>query len=220
MDWRCCVHIRARQRRGEPSKRFEHRGRALVRNTERERLRALVAKDMDVAEKLHADDFQLINPMGLVSSKQEYLGGLRPVTCTTLYGSQTVRSRSGFTNSWQSFVTAREPTSFSEDNQSLPEVPGIPTCTKAGWPVAGGLVASDCTPGRATAIVTSRWMRAANLRLASGTWRRDLAPCGEDRARHWSLNVVVVARTVRVPSGNASRVATPPCTTRVARWLA
>jgi len=47
-----------------------------VRNTECDRLRALVAKDMDVANKLHADDFQLINPMGLVATREEYLGGV------------------------------------------------------------------------------------------------------------------------------------------------
>ena len=45
----------------------------LVRATERERLRALVAVDMAVADQLHADDFQLINPRGQVLSKQDYL---------------------------------------------------------------------------------------------------------------------------------------------------
>jgi hypothetical protein len=45
----------------------------LVRATELERLRALVAVDMAVADQLHADDFQLINPRGTVLSKQEYL---------------------------------------------------------------------------------------------------------------------------------------------------
>jgi hypothetical protein len=43
-----------------------------VRATERERLRALVNKDMDLADRLHADDFELINPGAHVSSKQEY----------------------------------------------------------------------------------------------------------------------------------------------------
>jgi hypothetical protein len=44
-----------------------------VRATERERLRALVNKDMELADKLHADDFELINPGAQVSSKRQYL---------------------------------------------------------------------------------------------------------------------------------------------------
>ncbi len=47
-----------------------------VRTTERERLRALVAGNMDVARDLHADDFQLINPHGGTLSKEQYLGGI------------------------------------------------------------------------------------------------------------------------------------------------
>ncbi len=45
-----------------------------IRAIERERLRALVAADMDVARQLHADDFQLITPSGSTYSKEEYLG--------------------------------------------------------------------------------------------------------------------------------------------------
>lgn len=45
-----------------------------LRAIERERLRALVAADMDVAERLHAADFQLINPAGAVLSREQYLG--------------------------------------------------------------------------------------------------------------------------------------------------
>lgn len=41
---------------------------------ERERLRSLVDADMDVARRLHADDFRLINPLGGTLSKDEYLG--------------------------------------------------------------------------------------------------------------------------------------------------
>src|SRR4051794_13330605 len=47
-----------------------------IRATERERLRALVAADVAVADRLHADDFQLINPLGGVISKEQYLGGI------------------------------------------------------------------------------------------------------------------------------------------------
>ncbi|HKY90083.1 MAG TPA: nuclear transport factor 2 family protein [Nevskiaceae bacterium] len=45
-----------------------------LRALERERTAALVRADMEVAQRLHADDFQLINPMGGALSKPEYLG--------------------------------------------------------------------------------------------------------------------------------------------------
>jgi hypothetical protein len=48
----------------------------ILRETERERLRALVEADMDVAERLHAHDFQLINPVGAALSREQYLGGI------------------------------------------------------------------------------------------------------------------------------------------------
>src|SRR5215210_6062232 len=45
-----------------------------IRDIEHRRLRALVEADMDVARRLHADDFQLITPFGDALSKEEYLG--------------------------------------------------------------------------------------------------------------------------------------------------
>lgn len=48
----------------------------LVRSIERERLRSLVAVDIATAERLHADDFQLINPAGAPLTKREYLDSL------------------------------------------------------------------------------------------------------------------------------------------------
>ena len=45
-----------------------------IRELERERLRVLVAADIDRAGQLHTDDFQLINPAGRSYSKSEYLG--------------------------------------------------------------------------------------------------------------------------------------------------
>jgi hypothetical protein len=45
-----------------------------IRAIERQRLRALVEANMNIADQLHADDFQLIDPGGGVSSKAEYLG--------------------------------------------------------------------------------------------------------------------------------------------------
>lgn len=47
-----------------------------VRATERERLRALVSRDIEAARHLHADDFQLINPLGGTLSKDQYLGAV------------------------------------------------------------------------------------------------------------------------------------------------
>ena len=47
-----------------------------IRSIERRRLRALVQADTAVANRLHADDFQLINPAGLTLSKAQYLGGI------------------------------------------------------------------------------------------------------------------------------------------------
>lgn len=55
----------------------EDQGEAdVLRETERERLRALVAADVARADQLHTDDFQLINPLGGVLSKEQYLGGI------------------------------------------------------------------------------------------------------------------------------------------------
>ena len=47
-----------------------------LRATERERLRALVEADVARARQLHADDFQLINPLGGELSKEQYLEGI------------------------------------------------------------------------------------------------------------------------------------------------
>ena len=47
-----------------------------LRALERERLRALREADMPVAERLHADDYQLIPPTGETWSKREYLDAI------------------------------------------------------------------------------------------------------------------------------------------------
>lgn len=47
-----------------------------LRTTEVSRLRALVEADMETADKLHAEDFQLITPGGAALSKAEYLSGV------------------------------------------------------------------------------------------------------------------------------------------------
>jgi Domain of unknown function (DUF4440) len=47
-----------------------------IRVAEHERLRALVDADVEAAGRLHADDFQLITPLGGTASKAEYLGAI------------------------------------------------------------------------------------------------------------------------------------------------
>lgn len=58
--------------RGQGNAKLE----AEVRAVERERLRSLVDADLEVARRLHADDFQLINPLGQSLSKDQYLGAI------------------------------------------------------------------------------------------------------------------------------------------------
>jgi hypothetical protein len=48
----------------------------LIRTIERNRLRALVEADIETARRLHAEDFQLINPLGGSLTKEQYLGGV------------------------------------------------------------------------------------------------------------------------------------------------
>ena len=45
-----------------------------LRAVEHERLKALVDADIDTANRLHADDFQLVNPGGATLTKKEYIG--------------------------------------------------------------------------------------------------------------------------------------------------
>jgi hypothetical protein len=45
-----------------------------LRATEQDRLRSLVEADMDIARRLHADDFQLVDPSGATLTKDQYLG--------------------------------------------------------------------------------------------------------------------------------------------------
>ncbi|MFE3289934.1 nuclear transport factor 2 family protein [Rhodococcus sp. NPDC059234] len=48
----------------------------LLRTTERSRLRALVAADIDTARAMHGHDFQLITPVGAALTRDEYLGAV------------------------------------------------------------------------------------------------------------------------------------------------
>ncbi|TMD38412.1 MAG: nuclear transport factor 2 family protein [Chloroflexi bacterium] len=48
----------------------------LIRETEHQRLRALVAAEIELANSLHSDDYQLITPNGQTISKHDYIGGI------------------------------------------------------------------------------------------------------------------------------------------------
>lgn len=48
----------------------------ILREVERERLRSLVAPDLSVAERLHANDYELITPGGGAMSKRGYLDSI------------------------------------------------------------------------------------------------------------------------------------------------
>lgn len=47
-----------------------------LRERERSRLRALVAADLPRARELHAEDFQVITPIGLALDRAQYLGAI------------------------------------------------------------------------------------------------------------------------------------------------
>ncbi|KAB8066890.1 DUF4440 domain-containing protein [Janthinobacterium violaceinigrum] len=47
-----------------------------LREIERRRLRALVDGDLALARALHAEDFQLVTPIGSMLSREEYLGAI------------------------------------------------------------------------------------------------------------------------------------------------
>src|SRR5712691_8622769 len=48
----------------------------LIRQTEHKRLRSLVAAEIELANSLHSDDYQLITPGGQTMSKENYIGGI------------------------------------------------------------------------------------------------------------------------------------------------
>ena len=47
-----------------------------IREIELRRLRALTDKDLATADQLHADDYELITPLGVALSKEQYLGAI------------------------------------------------------------------------------------------------------------------------------------------------
>ena len=77
----------------------------VVRATERQRLKALLEDNYDVANKLHAEDFELINPAGEVLSKEGYIDSA--AHSPTPNGSPSRRSGCGCTAIPRSFATNR-----------------------------------------------------------------------------------------------------------------
>ncbi len=77
-----------------------------IRAIERERLRALVDVDLEVAERLHADDFQLINPGG-GSRRQSTSAALRRATYIIESGNPTRTLMSVCSTKSPSFAIAR-----------------------------------------------------------------------------------------------------------------
>ena len=48
-----------------------------LRRIEKTRLKSLVDAEMEVAETLHAEGFQLVNPSGRTFTKEQYLSGIK-----------------------------------------------------------------------------------------------------------------------------------------------
>ncbi len=69
-----------------------------LRRIETARITALVNADMDVAERLHAADYQLITPRGVALSKTEYLLAVATRELHYLVSSRPPRWTSGATN--------------------------------------------------------------------------------------------------------------------------
>lgn len=56
-----------------------------IRDIERTRLKALVSGDVSAAGLLHADNFQLVTPIGVLLSKADYLGAIATGQIKYLY---------------------------------------------------------------------------------------------------------------------------------------
>jgi Domain of unknown function (DUF4440) len=97
----------------------------VIRRTERQRLQALVQGNMEVAQELHADAFELINPGGRSRSKEQYLGGILSGQLNTCFGNR-MRFRCAYTVTQPSFGTNRRSRSSSRETWTL-DASGIRT---------------------------------------------------------------------------------------------
>lgn len=59
-----------------PAHTMSAQDKAAIRAAETQRLRALVTRDIATAERLHAQDFQVVNPLGRFLSREAYLGSI------------------------------------------------------------------------------------------------------------------------------------------------
>ncbi len=109
----------------EPGLAGESRDAEIIRATERERVRALVAGDVARAGPLHAEDFQLINPLGGVLSKEEYLSGIGSRQIDYLFWEPN-RSRPASTETSRLFDTGRSLRSLCRAATSRARGIGIP----------------------------------------------------------------------------------------------
>ena len=72
-----------------------------VRSAEQKRLSALLTGHMEVARRLHADDFELVTPLGTVFSKEEYLGAVAAGIVHYRAWNSTHRSMFGCIRTWR-----------------------------------------------------------------------------------------------------------------------
>ena len=72
-----------------------------VRSAQQKRGSALLTPNMEVARQLHADDFQLVTPLGAVFSRKSTLGAVAAGTFTTLSWNSTHRSMFGCITTWR-----------------------------------------------------------------------------------------------------------------------
>ena len=70
---RACCELRRGRQSGLDTEAASEATAAEIRTTERQRLDALVRGDVEEAAHFHADDFQLITPLGEALSKDDYL---------------------------------------------------------------------------------------------------------------------------------------------------
>ena len=102
----------------------------VIRETERERLRALVEGNMEVARKLHADDFQLISPLGGTFPRSSILAAWRPEKSTISCGN-LIRLRSARRGRLRSFDISLSSKSSFRGEKCRANATGTRTHTKS-----------------------------------------------------------------------------------------
>jgi hypothetical protein len=85
----------------------------LIREIERARLRALLEGDIETAGRLHAAEFQLVTPIGMALSKNDYLAAIDQISRhkVALWHTDSYEHRDGQWMGVWSQATAISPTS-------------------------------------------------------------------------------------------------------------